>query len=93
MSIYFLVALAATVPWLDLFVSLLGAVKMSTLSVMAPAIIDIASNWNNPDNFKRRLVKNCGIFVFGLFGCIIGTYVSLYNIIENFRHEGPENFS
>jgi hypothetical protein len=40
---YFSVALAATVPWLDLFVSLLGAVKMSTLSIMAPALIDMVS--------------------------------------------------
>ena len=33
------VGLAATVPWLDLLVSLLGAVKMSTLSLMAPALV------------------------------------------------------
>ena len=33
------VGLAATVPWLDLLVSLLGAIKMSTLSLMAPALI------------------------------------------------------
>jgi hypothetical protein len=33
------VGLAATVPWLELLVSLLGAVKMSTLSLMAPALI------------------------------------------------------
>ena len=84
------VALAATVPWLDLFVSLLGAVKMSTLSIMAPALIDLASNWNEPSHFKRRLVKNLIIFAFGLFGCIVGTYVSLYNIIENFENDTPE---
>ena len=83
------IALAATVPWLDLFVSLLGAVKMSTLSIMAPALIDLASNWNDPDGFKLRLAKNVIIFAFGLFGCIIGTYVSLYNIIENFRNDIP----
>jgi hypothetical protein len=35
----YLVGLAATVPWLELLVSLLGAVKMSTLSLMAPALI------------------------------------------------------
>ena len=35
------VGLAATVPWLDLLVSLLGAVKMSTLSLMAPALVTI----------------------------------------------------
>ena len=82
--------MAATVPWLDLFVSLLGAVKMSTLSIMAPALIDLASNWHEPHYFKRRLAKNSFIFIVGLLGCIIGTFVSLYNIIENFQNQGPD---
>merc|ERR1712020_470839 len=77
-------ALAATVPWLDLFVSLLGAVKMSTLSLMAPAIIDTASNWNELGVYNWKMVKNISIFIFGLFGCIIGTIVTLHNIIEKF---------
>merc|ERR1712141_453855 len=72
----FTFALAATVPWLDLFVSLLGAVKMSTLSLMAPAIIDTASNWNELGVFNWKIVKNISIFIFGLFGCIIGTIVT-----------------
>ncbi len=42
-----LVALAATVPWLDLVVALLGAVKMSTLALMAPALVDTASHWHD----------------------------------------------
>merc|ERR1711892_998841 len=39
--------MAATVPWLDLLVSLLGAIKMSTLSLMAPALVDSAAHWNS----------------------------------------------
>ena len=81
------VALAATVPWLDLFVALLGAVKMSTLSIMAPALIDTASNWDNLGKFKWKAVKNTLLFVFGFFGCIVGTVIALQNIIENFMRE------
>ena len=63
-------ALAATVPWLELVVALLGAVKMSTLSIMAPATIDTASNWSNLGRYKWVLVKNVVIFLFGLFGIL-----------------------
>ena len=41
------VALAATVPWLDLFVSLFGSIKITMLSLMAPAVIDTATNWED----------------------------------------------
>ena len=80
-----IVALAATVPWLELVVALLGAVKMSTLSIMAPAIIDTASNWSNLGRYKWVLIKNVVIFLFGLFGCIMGTYVALRDIVRNFQ--------
>ena len=72
-------------PWLELVVALLGAVKMSTLSIMAPAIIDTASNWNNLGRYKWVMVKNVIIFLFGLFGCIMGTYVALRDIVVNFQ--------
>merc|ERR1712141_291217 len=79
-------ALAATVPWLDLVVALLGAVNMSTLSIMAPAIIDTASNWSNLGKFNWILIKNIVIFIVGFIGCVLGTYVALLDIIENFRN-------
>ena len=77
--------LAATVPWLDLVVSLLGSIKMSTLSIMVPALIDTATNWDDLGKYKWKLWKNLFIFIFGLGGMILGTYVSMSNIIENFR--------
>lgn len=83
----FTFGLAATVPWLDLFVALLGAVKMSTLSIMAPALIDTASNWDNLGKYKWKAVKNTLLFIFGAFGCVIGTVIALQNIIENFMQE------
>merc|ERR1712058_66717 len=67
--------MAATVPWLDLLVSLLGAVKMSTLSLMAPALIDAAANWNsdNKPTFIFRSLKNIFVFSIGFLACVIGT--------------------
>ena len=85
--------MAAAVPWLDLVVSLLGAVKMSTLAIMAPALIDsacqvAASHGADGMTFKLRLrlARNAAIFLFGLFGMVMGTYVSMLNIVNNFRH-------
>jgi len=87
----FTLGLAATVPWLDLLVSLLGAVKMSTLSLMAPALIDAAANWNSDtkSTFIFRSIKNIFVFTIGFLACIIGTYISLQDIVRNFQKEDP----
>jgi hypothetical protein len=75
------------VPWLDLVVSLLGAVKMSTLCLMAPALIDVAANWNDHSaNKVFNVAKNAFVFGFGLVGGSFGTYTSLVNIVENFAN-------
>ena len=86
--------MAAAVPYLDLVVSLLGAVKMSVLAIMAPALIDsacqvAASNAAGGVNGVRRarLARNACIFVFGLFGMVMGTYVSMVNIVDKFRSD------
>lgn len=73
-------------PWLDLIVALLGAVKMSTLSIMAPAIIDSASNWSDLGPYRWKLCKNVVIFIFGFSGCLMGTFVAMRDIINNFQH-------
>merc|ERR1719204_1310082 len=83
----FTLGLAATVPWLDLLVSLLGAVKMSTLSLMAPALIDSAAHWNSDTRkvFLYRSIKNTVIFIIGFLACVVGTYISTVEIINNFK--------
>ena len=81
--------MAATVPWLDLLVSLLGAVRMSTLSLMAPALIDSAAHWNEDTGgvFVYRCVKNSIVFVIGFLACVVGTYISTMEIVNNFRND------
>ena len=80
--------MAATVPWLDLLVSLLGAVKMSTLSLMAPALIDSAAHWSQDTGatFVYRSVKNVIVFTIGFLACVVGTYISIVEIVNNFKH-------
>merc|ERR1711892_394519 len=80
--------MAATVPWLDLLVSLLGAIKMSTLSLMAPALVDSSAHWNSDSRpvFVFRCIKNVIIFTIGFLACIIGTYISTMEIVNKFKH-------
>ena len=65
--------LAATFPRINLLVSLVGAVLMTAHSIMLPALIDTASNWDDLGLFKWKAIKNGIIFVFGLVSCIIAT--------------------
>ena len=83
------VCLAATVPWLDLLVSLVGAIIMSTQSIMIPAIIDTAAHWNSDGRamFLYRSVRNSLTFTIGLVAAVLGTYISTLQICKNFRRE------
>ncbi|XP_011505457.1 PREDICTED: proton-coupled amino acid transporter 1-like [Ceratosolen solmsi marchali] len=78
--------LAIAVPRLGLFISLFGAFCLSALGIAFPGIIDICVLW--PDNFgpyKYILIKDIGLIIFGCTGLIVGTYVSLFDIIESFK--------
>jgi len=80
--VLFTFTLAAVIPKLDLFISLVGSVSSSTLALMAPSIIDTVTA--GPECSRWRLLKNCLIFLFGFIGFATGTYVSLSNIINYF---------
>merc|ERR1719350_2534386 len=78
--VLFTFSLAAAIPKLDLFISLVGSVSSSTLALMAPAFIDTVTA--GPDCSRLRLTKNILIFLFGFVGFVAGTYVSISNIIR-----------
>lgn len=81
------VALAAAVPNLGPFISLIGAVCLSTLGLMFPAIIEIVVYWEEPGlgRFNWRLWKNLLLIMFGIVGFLTGTYVSLLEIADSFH--------
>jgi len=78
--------LAAAIPRLDLFISLVGAVSSSTLALLAPAVIDSVTNWETMS--RSRLWKNVFVFIFGFVGFIAGTFVSVLNIVKYFNEGG-----
>jgi len=75
-------SLAAAIPKLDLFISLVGAVSSSTLALMAPPIIDTATNWQTIG--KGRIFRNSILFLIGFLGFLTGSFVSLMNIVNYF---------
>ncbi|XP_049819913.1 proton-coupled amino acid transporter-like protein CG1139 isoform X2 [Aethina tumida] len=81
------VVIAICVPNLGGFISLVGAVCLSMLGMIFPAIIDTVTNYEDPGLgvFKWRLVKNILLIAFGLIGFVFGTYVSIKEIIQDFK--------
>jgi len=79
-------SLAAAIPKLDLFISLVGSVSSSTLALMAPAVIDTVTVGEK--GTRSRTLKNIFIFLVGFFGFLTGSYVSIRNIIQYFISGG-----
>ncbi|KAL6448192.1 hypothetical protein ACFW04_000295 [Cataglyphis niger] len=79
--------LAIAIPRLGLFISLFGALCLSALGIAFPAIIEICVQWPGKDFglFKAMLIKNMLLIVFGLLGLVIGTYVSIVDIVKSFQ--------
>ncbi|KDR21503.1 hypothetical protein L798_02967, partial [Zootermopsis nevadensis] len=80
------VAIAVAIPQLGPFISLVGAVCLSTLGLMFPAIIEIVTFWDSPGmgSCYWRLWKNVFIILFGVLGFITGTITSIEEIITEF---------
>ena len=72
--------MALIVPDLDLFISLSGAICMSVLSIITPALLDNAVR----DCPKWVQAKNWILVIFGLGISILGTALSVKELIS--RH-------
>ena len=42
--------------------------------------------WTLPLVFIYRSIKNSLIFATGLVACVVGTYISIVEIVNNFKH-------
>ncbi|XP_046994416.1 proton-coupled amino acid transporter-like protein pathetic [Schistocerca americana] len=72
------VALATAVPKLDPVVSLVGAVCFSTLGLLCPAAIEMATCWPS----RQIVVKDSLIIVLALAALVSGSYTSVLGIID-----------
>ena len=91
MYFLFSVALAAAIPKLDLFISLVGSISSSTLALMAPPIIHSLTYWSELRTSKygkMLILRNVFLFCLGFVGFIAGSFVSLRNIYIYFNENG-----
>merc|ERR1712150_243980 len=85
--VLFTFAMAAAIPKLDLFISLVGSVSSSTLALMAPSILHTVTYWNElreKPSGKFIILRNLFLFCLGFVGFIAGGFTSLSNIIAYF---------
>lgn len=76
-------ALAAAIPNLGAVISLVGAFSSSALALIFPPLIEIVTFW--PTKFRSKVWmfwKDVAIILFGFFGFLVGSYVSILNIIN-----------
>lgn len=79
------VGFAAAIPHLDLLISLIGAFASSALALILPAFIEVVTLSSEDERLPAYvLLKNVLIFLFGIVGCVIGTYTSLKQIVNSF---------
>lgn len=80
------VCIAIAIPNLGGFISLVGAVCLSTLGLMFPSLIELVTFWDNPGlgRFNWMLWKNLFLIAFGMIGFVTGTYVSIQEILRDF---------
>ena len=81
-----IVGLAAAIPKIDLFISLIGAVSSSTLALIAPSIIHTIVFWEDFEGIsgKLRIGRNIFLFVLGIVGMVAGTITSVTDIVKYF---------
>lgn len=75
------------VPMLELIISLVGCIGLSTVGLIFPPILDCLAKY--PDRFgfcKWIVVKNMILSMFGIFCFITGTYFTILEIM-NFNYE------
>ena len=86
-----LVGLAAAIPKIDLFISLIGAVSSSTLALIAPAILHTMVFWEDFEGGwgKFKIARNMFLLFLGVVGMVAGTITSVKDIVEFFT-DPPE---
>ncbi|XP_014243772.1 proton-coupled amino acid transporter-like protein CG1139 [Cimex lectularius] len=78
--------LAAAIPRLGLFISLFGALCLSVLGLIFPAVIELCTLW--PDQLGKYnwiIWKDVLLVIFGFVGLICGTGITLIDIVNSFK--------
>lgn len=82
------VLIAIAIPNLGPFITLIGAVCLSTLGLIVPAVVETVTYWERPGlgKYNWRIWKNGFLVLFGIVGFLTGTYVSITEILAHPVH-------
>ncbi|XP_078601873.1 proton-coupled amino acid transporter 1-like isoform X1 [Branchiostoma floridae x Branchiostoma japonicum] len=84
--------LAAGIPELGLFISLVGAFSSSALALIFPPLIELLVKYE--DGLHWFVVfRNVFIFLFGFVGFLAGSYVSIEQIVDSFSKKVAPTFA
>ncbi|CAH1123042.1 unnamed protein product [Ceutorhynchus assimilis] len=79
--------LAEAIPFLGLFISLVGAVSSAALALIFPPILDTVSTMTFGKLTSFHIIKNGFIILIGVVGMITGSYESIAAIAKAFMNE------
>lgn len=79
--------LAEAIPFLGLFISLVGAVSSAALALIFPPILDMVSSTSFGQLTTVATVKNSCIILIGVVGMVTGSYESISAIAKAFSSE------
>ncbi|XP_022694513.1 proton-coupled amino acid transporter 1-like isoform X2 [Varroa jacobsoni] len=78
--------LAMSIPELDLFISLVGALVSSSLALIIPPLIELFTFYDDDEMSKKRwyamVIKNVLIMCFGIAGFVTGTLINLAKVAK-----------
>uniref|UniRef100_A0A8D8V943 Proton-coupled amino acid transporter 4 n=3 Tax=Cacopsylla melanoneura TaxID=428564 RepID=A0A8D8V943_9HEMI len=91
--VVFTVVVAMSIPNLGPFISLVGAICLSTLGLMFPSVIELIVCWDTPGlgTLNWILWKNLFIIGFGVLGFLTGTYTSIDEMVTTWLDHTPVN--
>lgn len=84
--VLFTFLLAIAIPKLNLLMDLIGSITGTSLSLILPAIIHMATFWEEMKGFHKILMLSLDLLIiaFGLFAGVNGSVFSLTSIISSF---------
>ncbi|VDM76660.1 unnamed protein product [Strongylus vulgaris] len=92
---------AELIPHLALFISLVGSVAGTSLTLVFPPMIELLCSYSKDSLTPWIWIRNIFLMLFALFGFATGTYASIVQIVEAFGkpdvtsvvYSGIEKFS
>ena len=79
------VVLAATIPQLGNMIALIGAFSSSAVALIFPPLIHLVTLAPGGGLSRGVVFKNVLIMVLGFIGFIVGTVITLMNIVDGFK--------